>query len=258
MLNLGYIIAVISIVTVITLYCVSIKNKYFLYYNLIGTAVSIVSNIIVYLFFLDRTNIAWSAIFVGFLCINLLMCALNLFNIYSKSKSENTYVFEWIGVLCLFLFFVLIAFILPCLIYEAHSTTYESKLEKIIYTKTERIELISLNTGIEIEGNMHIDGNLFNIVGSGYVESNPVYFFYHRNTNGGIIRSYVTSDSKTSQILDVLSPEENAYLEIVNNVLKTTNNNVSPAQITEKIIETKYNFYVPKISVSDEFELNLH
>ena len=137
---------------------------------------------------------------------------------------------------------------------------YNDNIEITTYTEIapETIELISLNSGMGVEGSMSVGGNMFAVVGSGYVDSKPVYFYYHRNENGAIIRSYVPSDSNTSQIFDVLGPNERAYLQIVNTIEMTTNNNVSPAEITKRITKTQYNFYVPTNTVPVEFELNIN
>ena len=141
-----------------------------------------------------------------------------------------------------------------------YNIAYNNKIETTTYTEIapETIELISLNSGMGVEGSMSVGGNMFAVVGSGYVDSKPVYFYYHRNENGAIIRSYVPSDSNTSQIFDVLGPNDRAYLQIVNTIEMTTNNNVSPAEITKRITKTQYNFYVPTNTVPVEFELNLN
>lgn len=141
-----------------------------------------------------------------------------------------------------------------------HSIAYNNKIETKTYTEIapENIELISLNSGMGVEGSMSVVGNIFAVVGSGYVNSEPVYFYYHRNENGAIIRSYVPSASNISQIFDVIGPNEQAYLQIINTIEMTTNNNVSPAEITKRVINTEYNFYVPKNTVPVEFEMNLN
>lgn len=141
-----------------------------------------------------------------------------------------------------------------------HNIAYNNKIETTTYTEIapETIELISLNSGMGVEGSMSVSGNMFAVVGSGYVNSEPVYFYYHRNENGAIIRSYVPSASNISQIFDVLGTNEQAYLQIINTIEMTTNNNVSPAEITKRVIKTQYNFYVPTNTVPVEFELNLN
>lgn len=155
-------------------------------------------------------------------------------------------------------------FICAVIIFIAGNIEYDivrnKKIETTTYTEIapETIELISLNSGMGVEGSMSVVGNMFAVVGSGYVNSEPVYFYYHRNENGAIIRSYVPSDSETSQIFDVLGPNDQAYLQIVNTIEMTTNNNVSPAEITKRVIKTQYNFYVPTNTVPVEFELNLN
>ena len=155
-------------------------------------------------------------------------------------------------------------FICAVIIFIAGNIEYDiarnKKIETTTYTEIapETIELISLNSGMGVEGSMSVGGNMFAVVGSGYVDSKPVYFYYHRNENGAIIRSYVPSDSNTSQIFDVLGPNDRAYLQIVNTIEMTTNNNVSPAEIIKRITKTQYNFYVPTNTVPVEFELNLN
>lgn len=92
----------------------------------------------------------------------------------------------------------------------------------------------------------------------GYVDNEPIYFYYHRDKDGAIIRSYVPSDKEITKIYDTLGAYDQAYLQIVNTVEVKTDNNTTPAEVKEKIVDTKYHFYVPKDCVPINFEMSLN
>ena len=225
-------------------------------YGFIGVAISILG-IGLCLYFASSWQILSdynvTKIFIGFVLAVLGNGPVLVYYHYEEYfDSEAFQIFAAIFVACM-----------TCVIISSGVEAYvvqSNNIETTIYTEIapENIELISLNSGMGVEGRMNVGGNMFAVVGSGYVNSEPVYFYYHRNENGAIIRSYVPSDSKTSQIFDVLEPNEQAYLQIINTIEMKTDNNVSPAEITKKVIKTEYNFYVPKNTVPVEFEMNLN
>lgn len=125
------------------------------------------------------------------------------------------------------------------------TTTYQQNIEISTYTKTEIYELLSFNLE---DDNEQIEKTEDSEIFLGLDRENKILYwcFFYRNDKGAKVMYCLDGEKlDTTKVFETLVAGEKPYFEIVSTVEVQTNNNVSPAEVTENVIKTEYHLYTP-------------
>ena len=130
-------------------------------------------------------------------------------------------------------------------VYEHGEAIYQKNIEISTYTKTERYELLSFNLE---DDNEQIEKTEDSEIFLGLDRESKILYwcFFYRNDKGAKVMYCLDGEKlDTTKVFETLVAGEKPYFEIVSTVEVQTNNNVSPAEVTENVIKTEYHLYTP-------------
>lgn len=141
---------------------------------------------------------------------------------------------------------------------EEINAVYQQNVEVTIYTQTEKYELLSLKVEDDEE---QVEKTEDSKIFIGIDRDNKILYwcFFYKNDKGTTEMCCLDGEKfDTIEIFENLESGEEPYLEVVSTVEVQTNNNCSPAQVTETVIKTEYHLYAPKDYLPDSIFMNFN
>lgn len=139
---------------------------------------------------------------------------------------------------------------------------YLQNVKVTTYTQTEKFELLSFKLEDNNEENdEEVEKTEDSKIFLGLDRDNYILYwcFFYKNDKGAIEMECLDGeDLSTTKISETLESSEEPYLQVVSTVEVKTDNNYSPARVTENVIKTEYHLHTPKDYLPETIYLNFN